>query len=41
VFAAHELPVKGRDEIATLAGSFNRMYVSLAKAIRLLEETPG
>ncbi len=33
-----ELPVRGRDEIATLAGSFNRMYISLAKAIRLLQE---
>ena len=32
-----ELPVKGRDEVATLAGSFNRMYVSLRKAIQLLE----
>ncbi len=32
-----ELPVKGRDEIAGLAGSFNRMYVSLRKAIQLLE----
>lgn len=34
-----ELPVRGNDEIATLAGSFNRMYISLAKAIRLLDET--
>jgi protein-histidine pros-kinase len=33
-----ELPVRGNDEIATLAGSFNRMYISLAKAIRLLDE---
>jgi len=32
-----ELPVRGRDEIANLAGSFNRMYVSLKKAIHLLE----
>jgi HAMP domain-containing protein len=32
-----EIPVKGSDEIAHLARSFNRMYVSLAKAIRLLE----
>ncbi len=32
-----ELPVKGRDQIAQLARSFNRMYHSLAKAIRLLE----
>jgi protein-histidine pros-kinase len=33
-----ELPVRGKDEIAKLAGSFNRMYISLAKAIRLLDE---
>lgn len=33
-----ELPVRGNDEIATLAGSFNRMYLSLVKAIRMLEE---
>jgi len=32
-----ELPVKGKDEISQLARSFNRMYVSLAKAIRMLE----
>ena len=32
-----EIPVKGWDEIAQLARSFNRMYVSLAKAIKLLE----
>ena len=32
-----ELTVRGRDEIAGLAGSFNRMYVSLRKAIQLLE----
>ena len=32
-----ELPVKGRDEISRLASSFNRMYVSLVKAIRILE----
>ncbi|HVT18176.1 MAG TPA: DUF3365 domain-containing protein [Thermoanaerobaculia bacterium] len=32
-----ELEVKGGDEIALLARSFNRMYLSLAKAIRLLE----
>ena len=31
------MPVKGRDEIATLSGSFNRMYLSLKKAIQLLE----
>jgi HAMP domain-containing protein len=32
-----ELPVKGSDEIAQLAQSFNRMYLSLVKAIRMLE----
>jgi HAMP domain-containing protein len=31
-----ELPVQGRDEIAGLTASFNRMYVSLQKAFRLL-----
>jgi HAMP domain-containing protein len=34
-----ELPVRGSDEISKLAGSFNRMYISLAKAVRLLEES--
>lgn len=33
-----ELRVKGRDQIAQLARSFNRMYHSLVKAIRLLEK---
>jgi len=32
-----EIPVKGSDEISDLARSFNRMYVSLVKAIRMLE----
>jgi HAMP domain-containing protein len=32
-----ELPTKGSDEIAQLAQSFNRMYLSLVKAIRMLE----
>jgi protein-histidine pros-kinase len=32
-----ELPVKGRDEIAALAGSFNRMQRSLTRAMKLLE----
>jgi HAMP domain-containing protein len=32
-----ELPVKGKDEIAEVTGSFNRMYRSLAKALRMLE----
>jgi HAMP domain-containing protein len=31
-----ELPVHGRDEIAGLTASFNRMFVSLQKAFRLL-----
>lgn len=35
-----ELPVKGNDEISQLARSFNRMYVSLAKAIRMLDDQP-
>lgn len=30
------LPVKGKDEIATLTASFNRMQVSLAKAFKML-----
>lgn len=30
------LPVKGSDEIATVTASFNRMQVSLAKAIKML-----
>ena len=33
-----ELPVRGGDEISVLASSFNRMYVSLRKALRLLED---
>lgn len=32
-----EVPVGGSDEIAHLGRSFNRMYVSMVKAIRLLE----
>ena len=32
-----EIPVSGSDEISQLARSFNRMYVSLAKAIKMLE----
>jgi methyl-accepting chemotaxis protein len=30
------LPVKGGDEIATVTASFNRMHVSLAKALKML-----
>jgi len=33
-----ELPVHGNDEIATLTDSFNRMSVSLSKAMKMLEE---
>jgi HAMP domain-containing protein len=32
-----EIPVRGRDEISTLTASFNRMYVSLQKALHMLE----
>ncbi len=32
-----ELPERGKDEIATLAGSFNRMRRSLERAMKLLE----
>ena len=31
-----ELPVRGHDEIADLTASFNRLFVSVAKALRLL-----
>jgi len=30
------LPVKGSDEITTVTASFNRMQVSLAKALKML-----
>ena len=33
-----ELKVTGRDEIAAVTSSFNRMHVSLAKALRMLEQ---
>ena len=32
-----ELPVRGKDEVAELTASFNRLFTSLAKAMRLLE----
>jgi HAMP domain-containing protein len=32
-----ELPAEGKDEISTLAGSFNRMHRSLVKAVKMLE----
>ena len=33
-----EVTVRGRDEVAVLAGSFNRMRISLAKALKMLED---
>ena len=33
-----DLPVKGQDEISTLAGSFNRMHRSLRQAMKMLDE---
>jgi protein-histidine pros-kinase len=33
-----DLQVKGRDEIADVTGSFNRMRVSLAKALKMLDQ---
>jgi|SRR5579884_1914800 len=33
-----EIPVRGKDEISILTASFNRMYVSLQKALRMLED---
>ena len=38
---AEEVTVGGSDEVAVLAGSFNRMRISLAKALNLLEESGG
>jgi len=35
---APEVPVKGKDEVAILAGSFNRMRISLVKALKMLGE---
>jgi len=32
-----ELPVHGKDEISVLAGSFDRMRISMAKAMKMLE----
>ena len=31
-----EIPVQGKDDISRLTASFNRMYISLQKAMRLL-----
>jgi len=33
-----DLVVKGKDEVAVLVGSFNRMRISLAKALKMLED---
>jgi len=33
-----ELAYKGKDEIAEVTASFNRMYVSLKKAIQMLDQ---
>jgi nitrogen fixation/metabolism regulation signal transduction histidine kinase len=33
-----ELPLKGNDEITGLTASFNRMYVSVVKALRMLND---
>jgi HAMP domain-containing protein len=33
-----EIPVKGKDEISTVTASFNRMQVSLVKALRMLDQ---
>ncbi len=32
------VPVKGHDEVSVLAGSFNRMRISLSKALKMLED---
>ena len=32
------ITIKGKDEIATVAASFNRMQVSLEKALKMIEE---
>jgi protein-histidine pros-kinase len=32
------VPVSGHDEVAVLAGSFNRMRISLVKALKMLED---
>lgn len=36
-----EIPVRGRDEVATLAAAFNRMQRSVSAALRLLEQPDG
>jgi len=38
-FDIPDLEVRGRDEVAVLANSFNRMRISLAKALKMLEDS--
>lgn len=38
-FDIPDLEVRGRDEVAVLASSFNRMRISLAKALKMLEDS--
>jgi protein-histidine pros-kinase len=33
-----EVEVRGKDEIAELSASFNRMYVTVVKALRMLND---
>jgi HAMP domain-containing protein len=37
-FETPEVEVKGTDEVSVLAGSFNRMRISLVKALKLLDD---
>jgi protein-histidine pros-kinase len=38
-FDTDEVTIRGRDEVAMLASSFNRMRISLVKALKMLEST--
>ena len=38
--SVQELPITGKDEISVLASSFNRMYRSLERAMRMLDADP-
>ncbi len=40
-FGQPEFAHKGKDEIAEVGASFNRMYVSLVKAMRMLDDNQG
>ena len=40
-FSQPEFTHRGKDEIAEVGASFNRMYVSLVKAMRMLDENEG